>query len=130
QNVDMTDELDWNTKSESVVRVSRIAVGSVVLEEDERPAPASEAASALLLAAARSRGPTVWDPDGRLATTERRLSLLRAELPELGISEAPGGDFERVLEHASGGLTKLADLTTLDLAEILLSGLSAEQRSA
>jgi ATP-dependent helicase HrpB len=102
--VDMSDELSWSGRTESVVRVSRIALGSVVLEEDEQPAPPSDAASEILLANARSKGRTAWDTGERLTTSVRKLSLLGKHVPELGLSETDTDLFDRALASpASGG---------------------------
>jgi ATP-dependent helicase HrpB len=128
--VDMTDELAWNAKAEAVVRVNRIALGSVVLEEDEEPAPPSEAASAILFANARSRGATSWDSGERLASSLRKLSLLAKHAPELGIPENDAGLFERTLDAACRGRTRLSEVAEVDFAELMLSELSPGQRSA
>lgn len=128
--VEMTDELAWNAETESVVRASRIAVGSVVLEEEKTPAPPSEAASALLLAAARSKGRGAFDTQDRFSALERRLALLREHVPELGLPETDEKLFDRVLESACRGRTKLSELAEVDFGESILAELSPEQRAA
>jgi ATP-dependent helicase HrpB len=128
--VDMTDELVWNSRTEAVVRVSRIALGSVILEEDEEPAPPSDAASAILLATVRNKGPTAWDSGERLAFTLRKLSLLRKHMPELGIPEVDGNPLDSALEMACRGRTKLSEVAGVDFAELICSELTAEQRTA
>lgn len=128
--LEMSDELEWNAETEAVVRVSRIALGSVVLEEDTKPAPASDAASSVLLAAARARGPSSWDAEGRSASAIRRLLLLKEHMPELGIPDLGDDPVERALSSACTGRTTLAELADVDLSEMLLSELSPDQRAA
>jgi ATP-dependent helicase HrpB len=129
-SVALSDELEWDAESEGVLQVSRIAIGSVVLEEDSKPAAPSDAASAVLLAAARARGSTSWDPEGRLTSASRRLALLREHVPELGLPDFGESAADRALEAASVGRTKMSELSETDFAEVLLSDLSPEQRTA
>jgi ATP-dependent helicase HrpB len=128
RSVDMTDELEWD--AEGVVCVSRIAVGSVVLEEEKAPASPSDAASKILLAAARSRGITAWDANERFESARRRLALLRDHVPELAIPETSSELLDRVLDAACDGRTKMSELQVMDFGELALSSLTAEQRSA
>jgi ATP-dependent helicase HrpB len=125
--VEMTDELVWNGTSEQVEQLSRIAFGSVLLEEDRRPAPPSPEASALLLKAARASA-TERDPDGKAAELQLRLGLLAAHFPDRTIPESGDTAVDRALAHASEGRTKLSELRDLDLEAELLAALEPDVR--
>jgi len=127
--VEMTDELVWNGTSSMVERVSRIASGSVVIEEERKPAPPSPEASALLVKAARSRQPPWPESDERVATLLARLSALRAAVPEAGLVEVGPAVLDGALAEACRGRTRLSELSDVDAPAAILATLSPEQRS-
>ncbi|HVW25970.1 MAG TPA: ATP-dependent helicase C-terminal domain-containing protein [Polyangiaceae bacterium] len=126
--VEMTDELVWNGASEQVEQVSRIAFGSVVLDEERKPAAPSREASALLLKAARAKAVEL-DPDGKLQGLGTRLSLVARHFPDAVSEHARAPGLDAALEHGSEGRTKLAELRELDLESELLAALDHETRS-
>jgi ATP-dependent helicase HrpB len=126
--VEMSDDLEWNSTSEVVELVSRIRAGSVLLEEDRRPAPPSEAASRLLAQSLRKAGVGDLARDERAGLVFRRLQLLREYLPEAGLPEVSGDAMDLALEYASAGKTRRSELADMDLGEALLGGLTHEQR--
>jgi len=128
-SVDMTDELAFNEQSEQVERTSRIAVGSVVLEEERSPAPASAAASALLLGALRSRAAASFDTDGRVAALQNRLALLRNHLPEEALPDVSQELVQRTLETLCEGITKVSEFSERDFPGALLGSLEPKQRA-
>lgn len=127
--LDLSDTLEWNAQSERVELASRIAVGSVVLEESRVPAPPSADASRLLERAARALGPAAFGASDALDATSVRLELLGAHFPALALPEASGG-FEGALAAACEGLTSLAELREVDLAGSLVRSLSPDAARA
>jgi ATP-dependent helicase HrpB len=127
--IDLSDELVWNPTSEMVERVSRISAGSVVIEEERKPAPPSPEASALLLTALRSRTPPWYEADERARTLLLRLDLVRRELPEARIPEVGTAVVEGALERICMGRTRLSDLGDIDLASEVLGVLEGEHRA-
>lgn len=114
--LDLSDALEWSAASARVELVSRIAVGSVVLEESRITAPPSEEASRLLERAALAKGPASFGATDALDRLAARIALLCAHMPELELP-APGADvFERALHAACQGRTRLAELDSVDLA--------------
>ncbi len=113
------DELSWNDAAGRVEQVSRIACGSVVLDETRRPAAPSPEASRLLARAALGRRDA--DVDGALGRLALRLAVVREAMPELGLPALQAEDASRLVEAACEGRTSLAELT-LDSAT-LASGL-------
>jgi ATP-dependent helicase HrpB len=124
----MKDELVWNATSEQVERVSRIACGSVVIEEDRKPAPPSAEATAVLVGALRARGP-LFQTDDRVRALVERLGALREHVPESGLPEIGTSMLDAALEHACEGCTRLSELRDVDFGEMVLAALTAEQRA-
>jgi ATP-dependent helicase HrpB len=127
--VEMTDELFWNGTSKQVELVSKISFGSVVLDEERKPAPPSREASALLLKAARAAGQSGLDRDGRALDVRVRLSLLATHCPEVGVPDLGGSELDVALSRACEGRTKLSELEGVDLAEALLDSLEPSTRA-
>lgn len=127
--IEMSDQLVWKPTSELVELVSRIAAGSVVIDEERKPAPPSDEASALLLAALRSRTPPWHEADERARMLLHRLELLRRELPDAGIPEVGVAVLEGALERICMGRTRLSELAEVDLASEVLGVLEGPLRS-
>ncbi len=114
--LDLSDALEWNAASGRVELASRIAIGSVVLEESSIAAPPSDEASRLLERAALAKGAATFGASDALDRLAARIALLRAHMPELELPD-PGADaFERALGAACQGRTRLAELDGVDLA--------------
>lgn len=128
-SVDMTDELGFNEQTEQVERTSRIAVGSVVLEEERSPAPASAAASAVLFDALRTRAATSFDTEGRVAAFQNRLALLRKHLPEEALPDFSEALVQRTLEALCEGITKVSEFSERDFPGALLGSLEPKERA-
>lgn len=124
--VEWSESLVWNEKSEQVDSVSRIAVGSVILDEERRAATPSAEATALLCRAARDAG---FDRDERLASLLRRIELARETMPEFRDSVVEADAVASALERVCTGLTSFAELREHNLAEALLSSFSPAQRA-
>jgi ATP-dependent helicase HrpB len=127
--IDMSDKLVWNPTSELVEQVSRIAAGSVVIEEERKPAPPSPEASALLEGALRARTPPWHEADERTRALLLRLELVRGAIPEGGIPELGTTVVDGALGRACSGRTRLSELAEVDLASELLSALGSEHRA-
>lgn len=127
-SVDMTDELAFNEQTGQVERTSRIAVGSVVLEEERSPAPASAAASTILLEALRSRAAS-FDTDGRVTSLKNRLALLQRHLPEEALPDVSEALVQRTLEALCEGITKVSEFSERDFPGALLASLEPKERA-
>jgi len=121
------EELDWDAARERVNVTSQLCWGAVVLDQSERAAPPSDAASALLERAALAQQANLFaqkdDLDGLLA----RCALLAR----------PGNAFERVgsagsrelIALACRGKTSLAELRQVDVQELVLGELEPSDRA-
>lgn len=127
--VDMTDELVWNAASSLVERVSRITCGSVVIEEERKPAPPSPEASAVLVKAIRGSQPSWHGSDERVGSLLVRLAQLRAAIPEAAIPDVGTDVLDTAVSRAAEGRTRLSELEGVDLPGEILATLSAEQRA-
>jgi ATP-dependent helicase HrpB len=127
--VEMTDELVWSTSNEQVERMSRIATGSVVMDEERKPASPTPEASAVLLQALRARTPAWQDADDRARDLLERLALVRKIMPEAGIPEVATAVVDAALVSACEGRTRLAELKDVDLSAAILSSLSPAHRA-
>ncbi|MEB2311477.1 MAG: ATP-dependent helicase HrpB [Sorangiineae bacterium] len=118
-----TDEFEWNPGSERVERVSRLSLGSVVLEESRAAAPPSDAASRVLERAVLARGAGAGGMSDGLALLVGRLALLREHFPELGLPDDSERGVERAFERAVAaacrGRTSLRELEGVELADEL-----------
>jgi ATP-dependent helicase HrpB len=127
--VEMTDEVSWNSSSEQVDRVSRIACGSVVIDEERKPAQPSAEASALLLKAARARTPPWQEVDETVGPILVRLLLLGRHLPEAKMPDIGAEVLEAAIARACEGKTRFAELADVQLGQEILAALTAEQRA-
>jgi ATP-dependent helicase HrpB len=121
------EELVWDESRERVNLSSQLRWGAVVLDQSERAAPPSEAASALLERAALAQQANLFsqkdDLDGLLA----RCALLAES----------GGAFARIASYEPRELirlvcrdrTSLAELRDVDVKELVLGELSPAERS-
>lgn len=127
--VEMTDSLSWNAESGAVERVSRIACGSVVLEEDRKPAPPSQESTRILAETIRARVPPWYETNERLSGIILRTGVLRAHVPGADFPTLGPEQLDAALEAACAGRTRTSDLEQLDLADVLLAGLDSAQRA-
>jgi ATP-dependent helicase HrpB len=120
------EELVFNADSGRVELVSRIACGSVVLDESRAPArPSPE--SARLLARAAQTTSLAGAARGSLDALVARVELVRTHAPELELPELGDVSLERALETAAEGKVALAELDVSNLAELVLARLSPRQ---
>lgn len=124
-----SDTSVWNAETARVERVSRLAYGSVVLEESRKPAAPSAEASEILARAARARGlERLADGSGLPALLER-IAVLGRHVPEAGLPELGDDAAEAALLAACEGATSLAELSGVDLGAGVRSRLThAQQR--
>jgi ATP-dependent helicase HrpB len=127
--VEMTDELVFNTTTGQVETVSRIACGSVVMDEERKPAPPSPEASALLLRAAQSRNPLELDREGRAEALCTRLALLHEHFPDAVVPALGERPLEGALAEACQGRTRLSELEEVDLSAALVASLEPATRA-
>ena len=121
-----SEEYAWNADAERVERLTRLAYGSVTLDESRGRAPPCPAAAAVLARAARAGA---WEAEA-LETVTARLALVTAHVPELAaaIGRAPAA--EALLESACAEATSFAELRERPLVERLLATLPPAARRA
>jgi ATP-dependent helicase HrpB len=121
------EELDWDTTRERVNVTSQLCWGAVVLDQSERAAPPSDAATALLERAALAQ-------QANLFTHKDDIDALLARCALLG---HPGNAFERVgstgsrelIALACRGKTSLEELREVDVRELVLGELDPADRA-
>lgn len=121
------DRLEWNSTARRVERVVRLSYGAVVLEESRALAPPSEAASALLLEAARAARGEPFTASAALEVWRTRVELLAKTHPDKGFAPWDGAAVDRALESMCRGARSFADLEASSLVDVLLAQLSPEQ---
>lgn len=121
-----SEEHVWNGDAERVERLTRLAYGSVTLDESRGRAPPSPAAATVLARAARA---VAWEAEAIEAVTAR-LALVTAHAPELAaaLGHAPAAD--ALLEAACAEATSFAELRERPLVERLLAALPPAARRA
>ena len=124
--VEMSDDLEWNASSQAVEMISRIRAGSVVIEEERRPAPPSEAASRLLVQSVRKKAD--FSANEGAGVVLLRLELLRTSLPEANLPELSAETLEAAVADAAVGKTKKSELDGVDVSGAVLASLTHEQR--
>jgi len=126
--VTLSDELEWNAKSERVERVEKMAFGAVVFDEARTAAPPSAEASAVLASAARRAGTVDLAKNDLVTGLLVRLGLLQTHFPEAQFPALDAQAVESTLGVVCAGLTSFAELQTIDLRSALLGGITSEQR--
>jgi ATP-dependent RNA helicase HrpB len=109
-----SDQLVWNSQTERVERVTRLAYGAVVLEETRKPAAPSPDASKLLADAALAGGFSPGE-EGGFDALAVRLELLREAFPDSGVPPPEALGLRQLLIDACEGRTSLAELREADL---------------
>ena len=125
--IEEREELSWDAARERVSLTSQLCWGAVVLDQSERAATPSDAASTLLERAALAQQANLFSQKDDLDGLIARCALL----------ERQGGGFERVahadaralIALACRGKTSLAELRELDARELVLGELSAAERA-
>jgi ATP-dependent helicase HrpB len=118
--VEPREELVWNPDGQRVDCLSKLAYGSVTLDESRGRAPPSEEASRLLF---EKLAPGLRKSESLVALRER-LGLLA----EYGLSTAKMPDDDALLLEACAGRVSAAEIDAERLGALLLEGLDAETR--
>jgi ATP-dependent helicase HrpB len=122
--VGQSEETLWNAERKRVEIVDRLCYGAVVLDESRRAAPPSPEASRLLAEAALSAG--LANPDataGSLSILQAKLEVLRGAFPERDVPRLEEGQVRALLLAACEGLTSMAELCAVPMAERLRASL-------
>ncbi len=119
-------EHTWNTDAERVDRITRLAYGSVTLDEARGRAPPSPEAAAVLARAARG---VAWEAEA-LEGLAARLSLVAAHAPELGAALGGAPTTDALLDASCAEATSFAELRARPLVERLLAALPPAARRA
>ncbi|MBL8955050.1 MAG: ATP-dependent helicase HrpB [Myxococcaceae bacterium] len=121
------DELQWNADAGRVERVTRMAVGNVVLEETRKPAEPNEAAARVLAAAAVAAGPQRFVDPEALAGLKARIEQLRAAYPEAEFAPMDDAFVRRVLERLCVGLRTFEEIREAGLLNAMQAELTPAQ---
>ncbi len=121
------DELQWNSDAGRVERVTRMSVGSVVLEETRKPAEPSEESARVLAAAALAAGPQRFADPEALAGLKTRVEQLRTAYPEAGFPAMDDAFVRRVLERLCVGLRTFDEIRQAGLLAAMQAELSPDQ---
>ena len=121
-----SDEIRWNADQQRAEVVARLAYGAVVLDETRRAAPPSREASRLLAEAALAA--RMADPDlagGSLSLLQAKLEVLHGAFPEWNVPLLQEGQVRDLLLSACEGLTSMAELCEIPMADRLRASLPA-----
>ncbi|MBK7859549.1 MAG: ATP-dependent helicase HrpB [Archangiaceae bacterium] len=121
------DELQWNAQSGRVERVTRLAVGNVVLEETRKPAEPNEAAARVLAGAALAAGPERFVDPEALTSLRTRIEQLRSAYPEAHFPAMDDAFVRAALEELCVGLRTFDEIREAGLLNALNNKLTAEQ---
>lgn len=121
------DELQWNATAGRVDRVTRMSVGSVVLEETRKPAEPSEASAKVLAAAALAAGPQKFADPEALASLRARIDQLRVAYPEAAFPPMDDAFVRGVLETLCVGLRTFDEIREAGLLNAMQNGLTPAQ---
>jgi ATP-dependent helicase HrpB len=131
-DIQETDETNWNARAERVERIRRLTYGDVVLEERRAPESDPHRAAETLAAAVRAAGvETFIDGDaGRRFLA--RTQFVAERCPEAEIPALTDADADSALEKLSVGCSGFADLRAAarngGFLEALASALTPTQR--
>jgi ATP-dependent helicase HrpB len=123
------EELEWDEARERVQLKSQLCWGAVVLDQSERAAPPSEAATALLERAALAQQANLFTQKDDLDGLLGRCALLAEAAPGSAFERVAGSGARDLIALACRGKTSLAELRDLDLRELVLGELDAEGRA-
>ena len=119
----------FDPRQRRVVGRRREMLGPLVLAESDHPVQDAAAAEAVLLAAAREDVAAALGLEREeVAATLNRIRFLRAHAPELGLPEPDEAFLAGLLPMLVPGRRSFADLARAPLVDVLLGGLSHEQR--
>jgi ATP-dependent helicase HrpB len=137
--VQAKDELRWNPDKERVEEISELRYGKLTLDFEQREARPSAECGKLLTEHVLSRGPAVFDPNGRLARLFLRLELLLKYRPDLAaeftdqksaVKIDRSSMFRKAVEMAAEHSVRLSQIRSEDLSSHLFAALTEGQRSA
>lgn len=128
EQIEMTDKLVFNAERGRVECVSRVRLGSIVLEESVSPAASSTEASEVLLRAAKQKLAALFAKTESLHAVTARIATVQAAMPE---AQLGGLTFEpdALLRRACEGATTLAEVSDVDVSHLLMADLSQEQQA-
>lgn len=120
-------DLRFNTETESVEKVERMAYGNLVIESRKVPLKAGEG-SEVLWQAARAAGVERFTPEGALSHWLERLRFVAREQPDSGLTPPTPAELEEVLESLCGGLGSFRELQEANVMSELEQLLSSDAR--
>jgi ATP-dependent helicase HrpB len=123
------EELEWDEARERVQQKSLLCWGAVVLDQSERAAPPSEAASALLERAALAQQANLFSQKDDLDGLLGRCALLAQALPGSVFERVAGSGPRELFALACRHKTSLAELRGSDVRELVLGELGAAERA-
>jgi ATP-dependent helicase HrpB len=123
------EELGWDEARERVQLKSQLCWGAVVLDQSERAAPPSAAATALLERAALAQQATLFTKQDDLDVLLGRCALLAGVLPGSVFERVAAAGSRELIALACRDKTSLAELREVDVRELVLAELGPAERA-
>lgn len=120
--------LSWNEAAARVDAVRRVSYGQVVLDEDVRPAPISEATSGLLATRVLGRGASVFADAEKVPELKARLQLVSRYFPGEEFPRVEDEEMRQAARQLCDGKRSVAELSRLSLTGAILNYLTMRQR--
>ncbi len=122
-----TREVVWDEAAERAVLVARLSYDALVLEESRSTRPEPEAASRVLLDAARRRGPRAFAA-GDLDRLAARVAFARAHCPEAALPALDDVTLDAALAALCEGRSSFAELREAGLDAAILDAMPPSAR--
>ncbi len=126
--IEAQDELRFDPTKRRVESISRLAYGSVTLEESRLAAPPSPEATRLLLEAAKAQKAALLGKNPAAQAIGQRVALLQQIGLDDRLPRAEQFSDDALLELACEGLTAMSELESVDFEQVALGRLTHEQR--
>jgi ATP-dependent helicase HrpB len=126
--LESTQSFEWNETKSQVDVTSRIACGSVILEESRKRASGSDEATRLLARALRGQKARFWGDANLIETFCARIKLVAEAFPDAGLPAFDLGNEEELLASACVGLTGFDEVEDVDWTALFVSHLGPRQQ--
>ena len=120
--------LIWNEAAERVDEVRITTYEQFTLEETTRTAPPGVEVSALLAAAAKTRGLSLFKDHEAIASLQAKLALLKIHFPEGHWPTIKDGEIQEGILRLCSGRRSFQELASTSLLDCLMDNLTNRQR--
>jgi ATP-dependent helicase HrpB len=128
EEISRRTSLLWHDRAGRVEEASQTLYGDLVLEENVRPAPPSDAVSEMLLSHARARGLAHFHGIEQAAALHARLALLARHCPTAGFPHLDQAAIDAACAACCTGKRSLAELAESSLTDALMARLTTLQK--